>query len=85
MFGLTSQLRRAVSIPATVAEGLKRRREADQARLTTVAVRSREEARDYLRLARDPGYPADANLMNDAAAVGRLPGSYARTLLSLSS
>jgi hypothetical protein len=45
----------------------------------------REEARYYLRLARDLGYTADTALTEHATEVGRLPGSYARTILSSSS
>jgi four helix bundle protein len=49
-----------------------------------VAEGSLEEARDYLRLARDLGYPSD-RLDEDAAEVGRLLGAYTRSLLPSSS
>ena len=56
-YGLTSQLRRAaISIPANIAEGFKRRGRPDKARLMNVAEGSLEEARYYLLLAHDLGY-----------------------------
>ena len=86
IYGLTSQLRRAaVSIPANIAEGFKRRGRLDKARFLNVAEGSLEEARYYLRLAGDLGYPVNAQLADDATEVGRLLGSYARTLLPPSS
>ena len=85
-YGLTAQLRRAaVSVPANIAEGFKRRGPADKARLMNVAEGSLEEARYYLRLAADLGYSADPTLTGAATEVGRLLGSYARTILSSSS
>jgi four helix bundle protein len=81
-YGLTSQLRRAaVSVPANIAEGFKRRGKPDKARLMNVAEGSLEEARYYLRLAKDLGYSQTNELDGTAAEVGRLLGSYARTLL----
>ena len=53
-YGLTAQLRRAaVSVPANIAEGFKRRKKPDKARLLNIAEGSLEEARYYLRLASD--------------------------------
>jgi len=83
IYGLSAQLRRAaVSVPANIAEGFKRRGRPDKARLMNVAEGSLEEARYYLRLAHDLGYNSDASLPQQADEVGRLLGSYARTLLS---
>src|SRR5687768_9419608 len=60
VYGLTSQLRRAaVSVPANIAEGFKRRGQSDKARLMNVAESSLEEARYYLLLSRDLGYGAN--------------------------
>ena len=85
-YGLTSQLRRAaVSVPANIAEGFKRRGRSDKARMMNVAEGSLEEARYYLRLACDLGYTTDTSLARDGAEVGRLLGAYARTILSSSS
>jgi four helix bundle protein len=72
MFVLTQQLRRAaVSVPANIAEGFKRRSRVDKARLMNVAQSSLEEARYYLVLARELGYYRDGHISNDAAEVGR--------------
>ena len=86
MYGLTAQLRRsAVSVPANIAEGFKKRGPADKARVLNIAEGSLEETRYYLRLAEDLGYGSSAALRDDALEVGRLLGSYARTILSSSS
>jgi four helix bundle protein len=85
-YGLTAQLRRAaVSVPANIAEGFKRRGRPDKARLMNVAEGSLEEARYYWRLATDLGYSSPAALIDNATEIGRLLGSYARTLLAPSS
>lgn len=50
-YGLTSELRRAaVSIPANIAEGFKRRTRAEKARFMNIAQGSLEECRYYLIL-----------------------------------
>jgi four helix bundle protein len=82
-YGLTAQLRRAaVSVPANIAEGFRKRGKPDKARLMNVAEGSLEEARYYLRLARDLGYTSNVALNEDAAEVGRLLGSYTRAVIS---
>ncbi len=54
VYGLTSQLRRAaVSIPANIAEGFKKRTKPDKARLMNIAQGSLEECRYYLILTKD--------------------------------
>ena len=82
LYGLTQQLRRAaVSIPANIAEGFKKRGRPDKARFMNIAQGSLEETRYYLILARDLGYiPAQAP-MADLEEVGRLLGAYCRALL----
>ena len=81
-YGLTAQLRRAaVSVPANIAEGFKKRGKLDKARFMNVAEGSLEEARYYLRLAGDLGYASDKKLDVDATEVGRILGTYRRTLL----
>jgi four helix bundle protein len=86
MYGLTAQLRRAaVSVPANMAEGFKKRSRTDKARVMNIAEASLEETRYYLRLANDLGYKTDARLGENAREIGRMLGSYARALLSPSS
>jgi four helix bundle protein len=86
MYGLTAQLRRAaVSVPANIAEGFKKRSRTDKARVMNIAEASLEETRYYLRLAKDLGYMTDARLGENAREIGRMLGSYARALLSPSS
>jgi four helix bundle protein len=62
-FGMTSQLRRAaVSVPANIAEGSKRRTNQDFARFLNISEGSLSET-DYLLLcSKDLGYLSDAAL-----------------------
>ena len=56
-FGLTSQMRRAaISIPANIAEGFKKRSQKDKANFYNISQGSLEELRYYLILAKDLGY-----------------------------
>jgi four helix bundle protein len=78
-FGLTSQLRRAaISIPANIAEGFKRRGNADKARFYNIAQGSIEECRYYLILTRDLGYGDTRTLEKNLEEVSQLLGAYAR-------
>ena len=57
LFGLTSQLRRAVvSIPANFAEGFRKTSNPDKLRFYAIAIGSLEECRYYLRLVNDLNY-----------------------------
>jgi four helix bundle protein len=61
-FGLCSQMQRAaVSVPANIAEGFKRRGRADNARFLNIAQASLEECRYFLILAQDIGYSSTAH------------------------
>ena len=83
VYGLTSQLRRAaVSVPANIAEGFKRRGHSDKARFMNVAEGSLEEARYCLLLSRDLGYAADPTLNEAAIEVARLLAAYITTVRS---
>ena len=57
IYGLTSQLRRAaISIPANIAEGFKKKTKPDKSRLMNIAQGSLEECRYYLILVQDLSY-----------------------------
>ena len=73
-FGLVSQMRRAaVSIPANIAEGFKRRGIQDKIRFYNISEGSLEELKYYFILSKDLNYiPSNDNLMAQAETVGRL-------------
>ena len=81
-FGLTSQFRRAaVSIPANIAEGFRRRGASDKARFFNIAQASLEECRYYLILARDLEY-ADTHEANRLIKeVSKMLDAYSKNIL----
>jgi four helix bundle protein len=82
-YGLASQMRRAaVSIPANIAEGFRRRGRADKARFMNLAEGSLEECRYYLILASDLGYGDTAKLERSLEEVGRILSAYAASILT---
>ena len=82
-YGVTSQLRRAaVSIPANIAEGFKKRGRPDKARFMNTAQGSLEEVRYYLILAQDLGYADTESLQASLDEIGRMLDGYARSILS---
>jgi four helix bundle protein len=82
LFGLTSQLRRAaVSVPANIAEGFKKRGVPDKVRYYNIAQGSLEEFRYYFILIRDLGYGDTQSLMQQADSVGRLLNAYVQAIL----
>jgi len=73
LYGLVSQMRRAaVSIPANIAEGFKRRQRPDKLRLLNIAQASLEETRYFLILAADLGYGPNTPLQALLTEVARL-------------
>ena len=81
MFGLTSQMRRAAaSVPANIAEGFKRRGQADKARVLNIAEGSLEELRYFFILATDLEYVSCEPQEKLAGEVGRMLGAYVRTV-----
>ena len=77
LYGLTSQLRRsAVSIPANIAEGFRKRGQADKLRFYNIAQGSLEETRYYLILAGDLAYSDTSSLQDQIAEVSRLLEAY---------
>ena len=82
-YGLSLQMRRAaVSVPANIAEGFRRRGKADKARFMNIAEGSVEECRYYLILAQDLGYGDTDKLAATLEEVSRLLGAYASAILS---
>lgn len=81
-YGLTSQIRRAaVSIPANIAEGFKKRGKADKARFLNIAQGSIEECRYYLILAGDLKY-ADMNQADSTLEeVSKLTEAYSQAII----
>ena len=73
-FGLVSQMRRAaVSVPANIAEGFKRRGKADKIRFYNTSETSLEELKYYFILSRDLGYISDVEqLAADAETCSRM-------------
>lgn len=73
-FGLISQMRRsAVSIPANIAEGFKRKGKKDKINFYNIAQASLEELKYYLILSKDLGYLSDDNdLLSKSDEVGKL-------------
>jgi four helix bundle protein len=85
-FGLCSQMQRAaVSVPANIAEGFKRRGRADKARFLNIAQASLEECRYFLILAQDLGYANTSSLLILLDETSRFLDAYCHSLYSLSS
>lgn len=80
-YGLTQQLRRAaISVPANIAEGFRRRGKPEKARFMNIAQGSLEESRYFLLLARDLRYGDCEPLRAQAAEVSRLLDRYTRSI-----
>ena len=82
-YGLALQMRRAaVSAPANIAEGFRRRGKADKARYMNMAEASLEESRYYLILAQDLGYGDTTSFKTSLEEVSRLLNAYASAILA---
>jgi four helix bundle protein len=82
-YGLAAQMRRAaVSVPANIAEGFKRRGRPDKARVMNIAQGSLEELRYYFILASDLGYVATESERETVEELARMLGAYTSTALS---
>jgi four helix bundle protein len=83
LFGLTSQFRRAaVSIPANIAEGFRRRGTSDKARFFNIAQASVEECRYYLILTRDLEYSDTQEANRLIQEVSKLLDAYLKNILA---
>ena len=82
-FGLASQFRRAaVSIPANIAEGFRRRGSSDKARFFNIAQASLEECRYYLILVRDLEYADTQEASRLIQEVSKLLDAYSKNILN---
>ena len=73
MYGLTSQVRRsAISIPANIAKGFKKKTKPDKIKYMNIAQGSLEECRYYLILVKDLGYADTSLLMSRLEEVSKL-------------
>ncbi|MCI0707334.1 MAG: four helix bundle protein [Ignavibacteriae bacterium] len=82
-YGLLSQLRRAaVSIPANIAEGFKKRGKADKVRFMNISEGSVEECRYYLSLSKDLGYADVSKAMGLLEEVSKLLRAYTASILN---
>jgi four helix bundle protein len=77
IYCLTPQIRRsAISVPANIAEGFKKRSKLDKIRIKNIAQGSLEEIRYYLILAGDLGYGDSVALLEETDVVGRMLDGY---------
>jgi len=83
IYGLTSQFRRAaVSIPANIAEGFRKKGPMDKARFFNIAEGSLEECKYYLILIKELGY-AEVEAESDLSEeVSKLLNAYSKKILS---
>jgi four helix bundle protein len=82
-YGLSLQMRRAaVSIPANIAEGFRRRGKADKARFLNVAEGSVEECKYFLILSSDLAYGDASSLSDLLDEVSRMLNAYASAILA---
>jgi four helix bundle protein len=86
IYGLTSQLRRAaVSIPANIAEGFKKRGRGDKVCFLNIAQGSLEECRYHLILAKDLNYGDTGKLQPQLEETSKLLEAYAAKILAFDS
>lgn len=82
-YALASQIRRAaVSVPANIAEGFKKKGKADKARFLNIAQGSLEECRYCSILAQDLGYGDMSELMIQSEEVSKLLEAYTAVILT---
>ncbi|HUJ45165.1 MAG TPA: four helix bundle protein [Opitutaceae bacterium] len=83
LYARTSQFRRAaMSVPANIAEGFKKRGTRDKLRYLNIAQGSLEECRYYLMLTRDLGYADVGEVSAELETVSRRLEAYDRAILN---
>jgi four helix bundle protein len=85
LYGLISQFRRAaVSVPANIAEGYRKKGKDDKLRYFNIAQGSLEECRYYSILAKDLNYTDDnqkLQLLNTIEDTSRLLNAYCQAII----
>ena len=86
MYGLISQIRRAaVSVPANIVEGFKKKTKPDKVKYMNIAQGSLEECRSRCKrdliLAKDLGYSDTSLLMSQLEEVSKLLEAYTASIL----
>ena len=74
--------RSAISIPANIAEGFKKKTMPDKVRYMNIAQASLEECRYYLILSKDLGYGDTLQLMSQLEEVSKLLEAYTASILN---
>ena len=74
--------RAAVSIPANIVEGFRKRGRADKVRSMNIAEGSVEESRYYIILSTDLGYGQTESLRKWLEEVSRLLNAYSKAILT---
>jgi four helix bundle protein len=74
--------RAAVSVPANIAEGFRRRGKPEKARFLNIAEASLDEVRYFLILAQDLKYADTQDLLTGADEVSRVLSGYAKAILT---
>jgi four helix bundle protein len=74
--------RAAISVPANIAEGFKKRGKQDKARFMNIAQGSLEECRYYLILVRDLEYGKKEKIMENLEEISRLLEAYSKSILN---
>lgn len=83
MYGLVSQMRRcAVSVPANIAEGYKKRGKLDKARFFNISEGSLNEIKYYLILSKDLNYlNSEFNELNQLSEeISKILNAYIRAI-----
>lgn len=83
LYGLSSQFRRtAVSIAANIAEGFRKRGDADKVRFLNISQSSLEECRYYLRLTTDLNYGDVTESRGLLEETSKLLNAYQKAILN---
>lgn len=81
LYGLISQIRRsAVSVPANIAEGFRKRTIPDKVNFVAIAHGSLEETRYYMILSQDLAFYEAGSIMDLIEEVSKLLTLYARSI-----